>query len=172
MLLIINKSLECQVSKEPRASLTQYLWFLPALLTLLPTVNLSLQVPGFHFPSAASDPIQTQAFWMCALLLSWLTPGLLPPSPLSCPLSSFSLPSSDSLPPFFSWPSSFCWSCPVWTLLDAPGCSLCHIDGKPPQPNLGTVKSSFFSSNGEYSVYRRNVRQMWGEDVERMGVKE
>lgn len=46
-----------------------------------------------------------------------------------------------------------------------------HIDGKPPQPNLGTVMSSFFSFNGEDSVYRRNVRQMWGEEVERMEIK-
>lgn len=52
-------------------------------------------------PSPGSEPVQVQAFWMCALLHSWLTPSLLTPGPLSCPsLSSFS--SSLTIPPSLS----------------------------------------------------------------------
>lgn len=66
-----------------------------------PTLNLSLQAPGFLFPPLGSDPVQAQAFWMCALLHSWLTPSLLTPGPLSCP-SLFSFSSFLTIPPSLS----------------------------------------------------------------------
>lgn len=92
-----------------------------------PTLNLSLQAPGFLFPPPGSAPVQAQAFWMCALLHSW--------SPLLSLYLLFLFLSHYPSLSLLSWSSHSTGQAQSGSLqMPLAICSLPHICGKCPQP--------------------------------------
>lgn len=73
---------------------------------------------SFTSLSIASLLYILSAFWLCTHLIFWS-------SFISLSLLFFSHSPHTPL-----WPGLFCWSCLVWTLLDASGCALAHIFNK------------------------------------------